>query len=136
MIIRNYEKQSFVMFLIFILFITELLFVIYILNHKEYDYLKINGIVIKNDVVLIMIDEKTRKTLRKNSSLYYNDKKYVFKIIEDTGKVLKEGYYELILKFSFSKDNNKIKPNDILELVLTKKKISLISFFKLIWEGD
>ena len=136
MIIRNYEKQSFVMFLIFILFITELLLVIYILNHKEYDYLKINGIVIKNDVVLIMIDEKTRKTLRKNSSLYYNDKKYVFKIIEDRGKVLKEGYYELILKFSFSKDNNKIKPNDILELVLTKKKISLINFFKLIWEGD
>ena len=135
MIIRNYEKQSFVMFLIFILFITELLLVIYILNHKEYDYLKINGIVIKNDVVLIMIDEKTRKTLRKNSSLYCNDKKYVFKIIEDRGKVLKEGYYELILKFSFSKDN-KVKPNDILELVLTKKKISLISFFKLIWEGD
>ena len=135
MIIRNYEKQSFTLFLIFILFITELLFVIYILNHKEYDYIRINGIVVKNDVVLIMIDEKTRKTLRKNSSLYCNDKKYVFKIIEDRGKVLKEGYYELILKFSFSKDN-KVKPNDILELVLTKKKISLINFFKLIWEGD
>ena len=132
--IRNYERKSLLLFLISLLFVIEVIICAIIVDHKECEYIKINSIVIKDNLVLVMVNKEEKKVLRNNKCLYYHDKKYVYKIVEDRGQVLKNGYYELVIKFNFS--NNNIKANDILELVLIKEKINMIEFFKIIWEGD
>ena len=81
-----------------------------------------------------MASKKERKLIYNNSILYYKDRKYKYKLVEDRGKLLKQGYYELVLEFNFN--NKNIKTNDIIELVFVKEKIRLIELFKFMWEGD
>ena len=131
---RNYEKKSLIIFLIVIIFISEFIFLLFLIINKECNYEKLNSIVIKDNLVLVMASKKERKLIYNNSILYYKDRKYKYKLVEDRGKLLKQGYYELVLEFNFN--NKNIKTNDILELVFVKEKIRLIELFKFMWEGD
>ena len=131
--VRNYEKKELIIFLILITITMELLLIFYLFIHKKYEYTKLSGIVIKDNIVLVITSKKERNLIYKNAVLYYNDKSRKYQVVEDHGKVLNSGHYELVLKFKFSK---KQKVNDVLELSFKQKKIKLIELFKIIWEGD
>lgn len=134
--VRNYEKYLTIYFLLIILFLLEILLLIYLYNKKIYTYESLNSVVVKDNLVLLIISDKQYKTLNKNSFLYLDGKKIKYKVFEDRGYVIenkKEKYKEVVLEFKFNKE---YKVNDSLRLVLKDKKIRLIEIFKIIWEGD
>lgn len=130
--VRNYEKKELIVFLIIISFIIEFIFFISLIIIKEDKYLKISSVVVKDNIVLVMVNKKERKVLYDNKVLFCNDKKIKYKILEDRGVVLKKKYYEILIEFKFPK---KKKTNDLLELVIKKERIRLIEIFKTIMEG-
>ena len=133
--IRNYEKKTLVTFLMILLLIIEGFVVIALSTIKVEKYIKISGVVIKDNLILLVVDKDERKTIYSNKVLFFNNHKFKYKINEDRGVVLKrnkKNYYQLVLSFNFK---NKYKANDILEIVLVKERIRLIGIFKIIWEG-
>ena len=131
--VRNYEKTGIIHFLIVLIITLEILFIIFLITLKENKYLKISSIVVKDNIVLVMVNKEERKLLYNNKKLYYEDQQIKYKILEDKGIVLKKKYYEILIKFKFPKHK---KTNDILELVIKKERIRLIEIFKTIMEGD
>lgn len=134
--VRNYEKKMSVYFLLLVLIIIEIIILVTINITKIYIYESINGIVIKDDLVVLIVNNKTKKNIYKNTSLYFNNKRLKYEVVEDRGYVLKrnkEKYSELLIRFKF---NRKYKVNDSLQLVFKNKKIRIIEIFKIIWEGD
>lgn len=133
--VRNYEKKELVSFFIIVLLASELLLSIMLYTIKVNDYYKIQSIVVKDDLVLLVVSKEERKIIYSNKTLFYDNHKHKYKIVEDRGIVIKrnnKNYYQLLLKFNFSK---KIT-NDTLDLVFIKKRMHLIEIFKIIWEGD
>ena len=119
-----------------IIFIIEVIFTFLLITTKEYKYKKINGVVVKDNLVDIVIPSKEKNIIYKNKYLYLNDKKIKFKIVEEKKNVYKhnkEKYHELLVSYKFDK---KYKTSDILSISIKKEKYRLIEIFKLIWEGD
>lgn len=134
--VRNYEKKTFInIMLIFLVLLEITIFVLFSIN-KINIYENVSGIVVKDDLVVLIINNKTKKIIYKNSLLYLNNKKLKYEIVEDRGYVLKrnkEDYSEILISFKFDKN---YKVNDSLQLTLKKEKINIIEIFKIIWEGD
>ena len=134
--IKKYEKFSLVISMCIIIFIIEVIFTFLLITTKEYKYKKINGVVVKDNLVDIVIPSKEKNIIYKNKYLYLNDKKIKFKIVEEKKNVYKhnkEKYHELLVSYKFDK---KYKTSDILSISIKKEKYRLIEIFKLIWEGD
>ena len=134
--VRNYEKKILISIFIILLIILEIVFLIFLYNTKIYNYELLNGVVIKDDLVLLIVSEKENNLLNKNSYLYLNSKKIKYKVFEDRGFVLKrdnEKYKEVIFEFKF---NKKYKANDSMQIILKKDKKRIIEIFKIIWDGD
>ena len=134
--IKKYEKCSLVISMCIIIFIIEVIFTFLLITTKEYKYKKINGVVVKDNLVDIVIPSKEKNIIYKNKYLYLNDKKIKFKIVEEKKNVYKhnkEKYHELLVSYKFDK---KYKTSDILSISIKKEKYRLIEIFKLIWEGD
>ena len=133
--VRNYEKKDMIIFFMILLLIIEIIVVVILLTVKIEKYQIVSGIVIKDNLALVVVSSDERRIIYSNKILYLNNHKYKYEIIEDRGKVLKRdnGYYQLVLKFKF---NKKYKVNDLLEIVFVKEKMYLIEIFKIIWEGD
>lgn len=134
--IRNYENKNIIKILIINVLIFELITIIFLYKEKMYIYENIQGIVIKDNLVNLIITDKQNKILNKNSNLYLNGKKIKYKIIEDRGYVLKKDrikYKNVLIRIKF---NKKYKVNDSLNLIFKSKKIKTIEIFKIVWEGD
>ena len=132
--IRNYEKKELIIFFMILLLLSELVTVIFLFTIKTNKYIKLNSFVIKDNLVLIVVDKEERKIIYSNKILFFNNKRFTYQIIEDRGITMrrdKKDYYQLVLKFTFK---NK-KANDILDLVFIKERIRFIEIFKIIWEG-
>ena len=132
---KNYENTSIIYFITIILFITEIIFIIIITTNKFYIYKNIQGIVVKDNILLIIMAKEDRSILNKNNYLYLNNKKQKFKIIETRKNVISKGtkkYSEILIKTKFDK---KYKSNDIIQVELKDKKIKIIEIFRLLWEG-
>lgn len=133
--VRNYEKMERIVFGIVLTIIVELATILYLFQKKEFSYQLLSGIVIKKDYALIMVTKKEKREIYKNTFLYINNRKRKYKVIENHGKMLTKNnkdYYELVLNFSFSNEN---KANDILKIVIPKKKYRKIEIFKKIIGG-
>lgn len=134
--IKSYEDLFTIKLLILITTIIEIIFVSYLFTNKTYTYIKLDGIVIKDNLINIIVSKKEQKIIDKNKYLYLNDKKIKYKIIEEKLDIIKKDnnkYNQLILEFKF---NNKYKANDIISLTFKNKKINFIEIFKNIIEGD
>lgn len=134
--IKKYEKNSFVLFICFIIFIFELIFFILIYERKEYKYEKITTTVVKKNLVLIVVSKDTKQILYKNKYLYLNDKKKKYAIVEERESVIRQGrkkYYELLISYKFDKN---YKSSDIMSVSVKNEKYRMIEIFKLIWDGD
>ena len=124
------------MFILIFLILLEIIIVILFYKNKINIYENIQGVVVKDNLVVLIVNDKTKKIIYKNTLLYLNNKKIKYEIIEDRGYVLKrnkEKYSEILISFKFDKN---YKVNDSLQLMFKKKKIRIIEIFKIIWEGD
>lgn len=134
--VRNYEKKTLIYILLIFLILLEIIIVILFYKNKINIYENIQGVVVKDNLVVLIVNNKTKKIIYKNTLLYLNNKKIKYEIIEDRGYVLKrnkEKYSEILISFKFDKN---YKVNDSLQLMFKKKKIRIIEIFKIIWEGD
>ena len=134
--VRNYEKKTLIYILLIFLILLEIIIVILFYKNKINIYENIPGVVVKDNLVVLIVNDKTKKIIYKNTLLYLNNKKIKYEIIEDRGYVLKrnkEKYSEILISFKFDKN---YKVNDSLQLMFKKKKIRIIEIFKIIWEGD
>lgn len=132
--VRNYERKELITFFIVLLVLIEIIVVISLCTIKIDKLFKINGVVVKDNLVLIVVSSSEREIIYSNKVLFFNNRKYKFEIVEDRGVVMKKRnnkYYQLLLKFPF----NDKSANDILEIVFIREKMRLIEMFKIIWEG-
>lgn len=132
---RNYENNILILFLAIILFIFEIIFILILFLKKEYNYIKLIGIVMKDNVLIVVVSKNEKTYFHNNSFLYLEGKKKRFKIIEDRGAIMshnKKKYHELLINVDF---NKKYKANDTISLSIKTKKKRLIEIFKIIGEG-
>lgn len=95
-----------------------------------------SGIIMKNNIVIVVLDKEELFNLHKNVYVYHNNKRIKFKIEKNNGAIISKGnkkYYEVLIKLKLPK---KYKSNDLVELTIKNKKIISIKIFKLIWDGD
>lgn len=132
---RNYENNILILFLAIILFIFEIIFILILFLKKEYNYIKLTGIVMKDNILIVVVSKNEKTYFHNNSFLYLEGKKKRFKIIEDRGAIMshnKKKYHELLINVDF---NKKYKANDTISLSIKTKKKRLIEIFKIIGEG-
>ena len=133
--VKSYEKTTLLKILITAILTLELVFFFLLYSHKEFNYKKIDGIVVKDNVMVLVLSKEERNILYKNSTLLMNDKLRRYKVLEDNGVFIKKGkkkYYEIIIKTKFDKE---YKANDSVEINLKDNKFRIIEMFKLIWGG-
>ncbi len=133
--IKTYEKIVLIKLLIIGIFILELVFFYLLYSHKEFNYKKIDGIIVKDNVVALVLTKEDKKILYKNSNLIMNDKIRKYTILEDEGVFIKKGnkkYYEVLIK---TKTDKKYKTSDSIQVNLKDNKYRIIEMFKLIWGG-
>ena len=134
--IKKYEKFTLVLFVSVFIFVTEVIFGIYLISTKEYKYDKIEGVVVKDNLLDIVISKEQRNVMYKNNYLHMNDRKIRYKIEEERTNIYKHNgrnYYELLISYKFDK---KHKSSDIISISIKREKYRLIEIFKLIWDGD
>ena len=61
--VRNYEKKELVSFCMIVLLASELLLSIMLYTIKVNDYYKIQSIVVKDDLVLLVVSREERKII-------------------------------------------------------------------------
>ena len=130
--IKNYEKQSGILILSFIILFLEIIFSIVLFINKEYHYQKMTGIITKENIVTVLTTKKEKKILYKNKFLYLKDNKIKYKIVEDTSIPEieeKNNYYEIKIKIKLK---NNFKINKQILFSIKTKKYRLIKMFDVI----
>lgn len=130
--IKNYEKQSGILILSFIILFLEIIFSIVLFINKEYHYQKMTGIITKENIVTVLTTQKGKKILYKNKFLYLKDNKIKYKIVEDTSIPEieeKNNYYEIKIKIKLK---NNFKINKQILFSIKTKKYRLIKMFDVI----
>lgn len=105
-------------------------------NYKVYKNKSLTCIVMNKNICLLVLEDKEKELLYKNTKLYVNDKENKFNIIEDNNVVVTNGkkkYKEILIKVDLVKS---YKTNDTVNLTIRERKIKLIEIFKVILEGD
>ncbi len=105
-------------------------------NYKVYKDKSLTCIVMNKNICLLVLEDKEKELLYKNTKLYVNDKENKFNIIEDNNIVVTNGkkkYKEILIKVDLVKS---YKTNDTVNLTIRERKIKLIEIFKVILEGD
>lgn len=134
--LKNYEKNSLIIAIGVFTLILEIIFFTVLINKKIYSYNKMSGIIMKNNIVIVVLDKEELFNLHKNVYVYHNNKRIKFKIEKNNGAIISKGnnkYYEVLIKLKLPKN---YKSNDLVELTIKNKKIISIKIFKLIWDGD
>lgn len=134
--VKKYESFTLVLFMSVFIIIIEIIFVAYLISTKEYKYDKIDGVVVKDNLIDVIISKEQRNVMYKNNYLYMNDKRIRYSIEEERTNTYKhngKNYYELIISYKFDK---KHKSSDIISISIKKEKYRFIEIFRLIWDGD
>ena len=130
--IKNYEKQSGILILSFIILFLEIIFSIVLFINKENKKKKMTGIITKENIVTVLTTQKGKKILYKNKYLYLKDNKIKYKIVEDTSIPEieeKNNYYEIKIKIKLK---NNFKINKQILFSIKTKKYRLIKMFDVI----
>ena len=133
---KNYEKKTFVFFLLIILIGLECILILFLIRTKIEEVQKISGFVSRKDRITVIVSKKEKQSIYQNKKLRIKDKIYSYEIEENKGMILKKNhqkYYEIIIHI---KDKNQFKASDSVEIIIHKKNNRLIEAFKIIWEGD
>lgn len=124
---KTYQKNqllisiSFIFFLIFI----YVVFLAFQLNYKRYQL--ITGIVVSQDNIIVVVNNKELKYLTSTKNVYLDGNKKKIKIIRIVRNIVKKNklnYNEVTIKIKIAK---KYKYNDTLEFSVYKDKKSIIN---------
>ena len=98
------------------------------------NYQVLSGRIRKKNIVEVMIDTKHINILYQNNSVYINDKKTKFSIVEVSRDILRQSNtkYSLVL-IEVKVDGIE---NDFVTLTFLDKKINLWKIFNVIWKGE
>ncbi len=136
MIQKKYEDLTKIKIITVLLIIIQLIFILLMTNYKVYKNKSLTCIVMNKNICLLVLEDKEKELLYKNTKLYVNDKENKFNIIEDNNVVVTNGkkkYKEILIKVDLVKS---YKTNDTVNLTIRERKIKLIEIFKVILEGD
>lgn len=136
----NYMKKKYhnfkliIFFSIFIIFL-EVIFLLYIFEKSYVIYRRLQGVVVMDNVLTLVVDDKELNMFYSNNCLFLNNKKMKYTIRNVNRDVLKRNdiyYHEVFLNVKLDK---KSKVNDVLDISLMEKNDNLYKIFKIIW-GD
>ena len=133
--LRNYEKRSFILIFILILFVFIFLFCCLLMFYKIPKYYLINGVVFKDNVVEVMVDDDELRLFYKNKYIYINNKKYEYDISNIVLDVLIQDGKKYSLIY-IDCDLRNEKENDIVKITIKKENIKLFRIFETIWESE
>lgn len=128
----KYKKTQLIISVMILLFIIELCFINYCMNNDIKIYKKLNGVIISDNIVQLLVDDHELKILYSNKYVYIKNKRYKKEEHNITKKILKrrEKYYHYIsLNINLG---TKYKMNDIIPITVYDKKEKIISIFKIL----
>ena len=128
---RKYEKVLSIFIISIIVWIIEIVLLFQLFKLKINDYHKITVLLINNQEGIIVVDQKDKKIIYNNSYGYWNDKKIEYIILEEK-KMEENNWIQIRLKLKFHEK----KTNEIIEITIKKKKISMIESIINSWDGD
>ena len=131
-----YKKNKGIFFISGLFLLFQFFSFLFLEEIKIFDYQKLSGTFVKKDLAFFVVDKKEKQTLYQNKVLYLKNQKKKYEIEKDQGILLKrrnKEYFGILLRFSTV---TSYKENDNVEIVLKKKKISILRFIKKTWEGD
>ncbi len=130
----KYKSSQLIISSIILLLMMEIYLISYCITNNIKIYKQINGVVIADNIVQLLVDSNELKILYSNKCIYINNKKYKKEELNITRNVLKrkDKYYHYIsLKINIGK---KYKVNDIIPITIYDKKEKIISIFKTLWK--
>ena len=118
------------LFYTFILEVVSLLFIVFIFILFRLNiscFYKISLIYKNNNIFQVIVNDKELSLIKKNNSIYINDKNYFYRIDSINRRVYKDNYHEVFIK---TNSKTKYRSLDVIEGELFDKKISLIDMLK------
>jgi len=132
----NYEKNQLIISIIVIFLIIEIYIVFLSVTTKINTYIEITGVMVSDEIVQILVDDKQLKTILISNYIYienHKKKKEVQNITKHVLKRNKKSYHYIKLKLNI---NKKYKTNDPISITIYNKKEKIISIFKTCWKED
>lgn len=133
---KMYEKRGFIYFSILILFIVEILFIVFLIKKKIIIYEKFSGVVVKKNMVVFVLNDDELKLFYKNKKIYIDGEVCYFqfnKVIEDILKRDGVIYHQLFIEYDMG---DELKENDVVNVTIAKENRSVLNIFRVILEGD
>ena len=133
--IKSYESKSFLYTIIFVIGVFLCVLMFFSMKKNIRTYKVINSIVVKNNLVEAIVDEKDLRIIYKNKYLYINKKKILIQLVEINKKILKRNnkyYHSVLLNI---KSESSVKENDTKKLLFFNDKITVFEMIKIIWKG-
>lgn len=127
---KNYENNQLIITVVF-LYLLLFVFVFFLLFKTKYrTYNTINGILITDNYIEVIVSSKDLRLLSSSKYLYIDNVLKKVKIISTKRGVIKKNdklYHEVILRV---KTPNKYKDNDSISLTIYNNRKRIISIFK------
>ena len=115
---------NFILEVVIVLFI---IFIIMIFRIKIDTFHKINLIYTNNNIFQVIVNDKELSMIKRNNSIYINDKNYFYRINKINRNIYKDHYHEIFIK---TNSKSKYKSLDVFNGYLFDKKISFYEMFK------
>lgn len=133
---KQYEKTSVFKFLffMFILLFVALLGTCNLKKVKTYD--RVDGIIVKDGIVSVFVEDAVLSNLYKNNFCYFKDKKVRIKVENVNLRMFRrqhKTYHQVTLSFT---TKEQFAVNESVSFFFFKEKISFLSLFFRIWKGD
>lgn len=130
----KYKKTQLIISVMILLFIIELCFFNYCMNNDIKIYKKLNGVIISDNIVQLLVDDHELKILYSNKYVYIKNKRYKKEEHNITKKILKRrGKYYHYISLNINLEN-KYKMNDVIPITVYDKKEKIISIFKILFK--
>ena len=131
---KNYETTSIQSLCIIFLLILEIVGFCIIKDIKIKKYQIFQLMKIENQKYSIVINQEDRKTIYKNVNLYYQNKKYKYKVLKDEKvKINNKTYYQLEMKVPLKETTQE---ENIVEISVEKEQINCMDIIVDTWGGD
>lgn len=131
---KIYEKDQLLLSSIFLFLVIEIFVSFLFLFRNFRTFQTFQGVVISESYFKSYIDSKTLNSLKSVQSIFIDNKKLSYEMVDIQKKVLrKEGiwYHEVLIRCSFAK---KYHENDSLTITYQTRKEKIYTIFKSCWK--
>ncbi len=131
---QKYEKKDVILIVCIIFFLLEVIFIYYVFGKKLVIYKKYSGVVVKDNYIVLVLNQDELELFYKNKSIYIENKRRNFSIKKIDENILKRGgvdYNQVFINVSIS---NMLKVGDVVDIVIRERSVKSINLFRLIWE--